>query len=187
MWRGEGVVRSDGLTVKPDARLPVRAFEKKHSAPAPPIRCHFEITLKPRRPHVVFFRLQPEGHFDISRLAILRHFRCGEPRLVHDAAGPNRVGGNVVPDPLPGQRAGQIDFGGQLPVKPALAQPDVRAVELKSPLAGERNLRCCERRTEKSPLTGERNLRCCERRTCAGEQRNKEEVEIFHGVAISEA
>jgi len=92
----EAVVRADRLAVDPDLSLPVTSFEEQHDPFGVPLAGDVDFLLVPGGSNIVFDWSQPEGHFDVARLAVrLILFGC-EPGLVHDLAGPRRLDGHFV-------------------------------------------------------------------------------------------
>jgi hypothetical protein len=136
--RGQAVVRAEGAAVEPDVRLPVRALEREHDPAARPGRRDFHVALEPRRARVIRFWLQPERHLEVARLPVARVFRRGEERFVDDAADPLRRERDGLADALAREGARQRERVGQLAFEPARAEAGVLAVELKAPLAAER-------------------------------------------------
>ena len=106
MRRGEAVICAYFPAIHPQARLPVWPLQSQQEPLAFPVSRNLNVALIPSHAGVALFRLQPEGHLDIARLAILGVFRRCEPGLVHDVAGPFSLDGDIVADALRRQRAG---------------------------------------------------------------------------------
>ena len=136
--RAKGIVRAEIFSVQPNLRLPVRTFERQDDVLIFPVQRNFHRALKPSDARVILFRRQPEGQFYISGLTILCKFRRGEIRRVADAAGPDGVRRHGVADALFRQRAGQMDVAGKFFRRPIFCDARVGAVELKAPVAVQR-------------------------------------------------
>ena len=136
--RAKGIVRAEIFSVQPNLRLPVRTFEREDDALIFPVQRNFHRALIPRDTGEILFRCEPEGQFYISGLTILFEFRRGEIRGVADAARPDGVRRHGVADALFRQRAGQMEAAGKFFSRPIFGDARVGAVELKAPVAVQR-------------------------------------------------
>ena len=137
--RRETRVSADLPAVQPDACFPMGALQPQHHALAVPGRRNVHHPLIPGCPDIMLLRLQEERHLDVARPTVFRVLRAFEPGIDAYLPGPLRIHRDVVAETLVLQGAGQLEALLQGALEPAFRYSRIPAIQLKPPLAGQRD------------------------------------------------
>jgi hypothetical protein len=105
----EAVARAKLPVVEAGPGFDMGAFQGQHQASSLPCGGNVELALVPRSTSVIALGLQPERHFQVAWPAIRLILGRGEPRPIHDLAGPWGVHRDGVALSLRLHRAGESD------------------------------------------------------------------------------
>ena len=104
----QGIPATRLLAVHEEGGRPVCPFQFQFYRPVFPPGGDIHFPLIPCRAYIMFVRVQPERHFDVSGFSVGGIFRCLIPRTVHNLPRPFRIKSDVFAFSLLLQRTGQV-------------------------------------------------------------------------------
>ena len=102
----QGIPAARFLAVHEEGRAPVRPFQFQFYRPVFPLGGNVHFPLIPCCACIMFVRVQPKRHFDVSGFPVGGIFRCLIPRTVYNLSRPFRIKSDVFAFSLFLQRTG---------------------------------------------------------------------------------